>query len=70
MKAILLFLMLLTVSCSPANKIEHDEDYVLIEFAAKIEEDYHRIQSIPYEPDVHIEKTEDTLDEQLPYHQE
>lgn len=70
MKAISLFIILVTVSCSPSNKVEHDEDYVLIEFASKIEEDYHKIQSIPYEPDIHVEKTEHTLDEQLPYLQE
>lgn len=38
-------------SCSPGktNPEEFSEDYVLIEFAAKLEEEYHRINKTPYD---------------------
>lgn len=51
MKIILpIILISLCVSCSPkkersATKI--DDDYVLIEFASKLEEDFHRINNQP-----------------------
>lgn len=44
--------LLFLVSCSPAERtseIEPSDDYVLIEFASKLEEDYHRLHKIPYD---------------------
>lgn len=44
--------LLFLFSCAPAEKtseIEPSDDYVLIEFASKLEEDYHRLHKIPYE---------------------
>lgn len=63
MRLIALFTLLICFSCSPSKQAVHDEDYVLVEFASKLEEDYHKIQNIPYEPDFHIEKTEDHFDD-------
>lgn len=65
MKILFLFFLLLTMSCISSNKDHNkaDNDYVLIEFAAKLEEDYHKIQNIPYEPDFHLEKSEDDFDD-------
>jgi hypothetical protein len=44
MKFLMLSLILIS-SCSPSpkNAEKIDDDYVLIEFASKLEEDYHRI---------------------------
>lgn len=63
MRLIALFTLFICTSCSPSKQVAHDEDYVLVEFASKLEEDYHKIQNIPYEPDFHIEKTEDQFDD-------
>lgn len=43
--------LLLLTSCSQKTPEElgPDDDYVLIEFASKLEEDYHRIHNIPYD---------------------
>lgn len=63
MRLLALFTLFICFSCSPSKQLVHDEDYVLVEFASKLEEDYHKIQNIPYEPDFHIEKTEDNFDD-------
>ena len=63
MKFILILTALILLSCSPQQARVYDEDYVLIEFAAKLEEDYHKIQNIPYEPDFKTEKTDDPSDD-------
>jgi len=47
---LLSFLFICTVSCSKKPKAtEFTDDYVLIEFAAKLEEDYYRIYPEPLE---------------------
>ncbi len=48
MKIILILTSLCLLACSKESykkNIDYDEDYVLIEFAAKLEEDYHRLNS-------------------------
>lgn len=62
--------LLLCFSCTPGPEVKHDEDYVLIEFAAKLEEDYHRIQNIPYEPEFIYESSSasESDDDHLPGH--
>ena len=48
---VLLFILVLFGACSkrPIDEasLEHSDDYVLIEFASKLEEDYHKIDQIP-----------------------
>lgn len=49
----LLFIAAVTmlVSCSPRKTADNEkfsEDYVLIEFASKLEEEYHRLHNTPY----------------------
>lgn len=69
MKLLLIIFILMCVACSPSMQNKHDDDYVLVEFASKLEEDYHRIQKIPYEPEYHHESTpEESDDGQLPDH--
>ena len=52
MKSILLLSIFLLASCSPAPKGPQtiDDDYVLIEFASKLEEDYHRMNDSSEKP--------------------
>lgn len=51
MRALLLLALLLPSACSKRQideaSLEHSDDYVLIEFASKLEEDYHKIDQIP-----------------------
>lgn len=44
MKSVLLISFLLLAACSKKNEDQavYSEDYVLIEFASKLEEDYHK----------------------------
>lgn len=52
MKFISLSALLLFVACSKPEKtseLEPSDDYVLIELASKLEEDYHRLNKIPYD---------------------
>jgi hypothetical protein len=56
-KLLLIGIFLMT-ACSEEKKAQQSEpsdDYVLIEFASKLEEDYHRINKIPM--DSHPEET-------------
>ncbi len=39
----ILFLLLIISSCSRNQEPEISDEYVLVEFASKLEEDYHRI---------------------------
>ncbi|WPU66114.1 hypothetical protein [Peredibacter starrii] len=52
MKFISLSALLLFVACSKPEQTSEQEpsdDYVLIELASKLEEDYHRLHKIPYD---------------------
>lgn len=49
-KTILIFSLFLLAACSrPPETSQFSDDYVLIEFAAKLEEDYHHIYPEPLE---------------------
>jgi len=49
---VLLLFITLTMACSRASqKPEFTDDYVLIEFAARLEEDYHATSAPPVDPD-------------------
>lgn len=49
-KTLLIFSLVLLVSCArPPENPQFSDDYVLIEFAAKLEEDYHQIYPEPLE---------------------
>ena len=53
MKPFYLVLFLLLGCSDPkeqSSKFEPDDDYVLVEFASRLEEDYHRIQHVPESP--------------------
>lgn len=53
-KKLLIFSLLLVVSCArPPENSQFSDDYVLIEFAAKLEEDYHQIYPEPLENNKH-----------------
>mgnify|MGYP003574905212 CR=1 FL=1 len=43
MKALFFLLLILTAACSKPDKREFSDDYVLIEFASKLEENYHQL---------------------------
>lgn len=52
MKFLSLSALLLFVACSKpeqTSELEPSDDYVLIELASKLEEDYHRLHKIPYD---------------------
>ena len=61
MKQFLYLSFILISACAPSEKpsrnsntvIVNDDDYVLIEFASKLEEDYHRIDKKPANPAGH-----------------
>jgi|GEM_PF-5046122 len=52
MRSLIFLSTLMMMSCSPAPKGPEtiDDDYVLIEFASKLEEDYHRINDNSEKP--------------------
>lgn len=54
--------LLLLASCSERissdTALEHSDDYVLIEFASKLEEDYQKPQKIPQGPETEIRKSQ------------